>query len=85
MTEPPHSVTQAHLSPRLVSPINAQPCSPGFALIEGWDRPSGGVWRVQGLPMPLEYRKRPIVGPQAQHPLAGVADHARGLEYHLNP
>jgi filamentous hemagglutinin len=80
---PARSAVQAHRSLRVISPINAQPCLSGFALSQRQDPPSGGDWVIQLSPVPLEHRKRRVVRPQAKHPLAGVAEHARGLEHQL--
>ena len=33
--------------------------------------------------MTLKHRKRTVIGPQAQHPLAGMVEHASGLEHQL--
>jgi hypothetical protein len=39
--------------------------------------------RIELAPVTLKHRKRTVIGPQAQHPLAGMVDHASGLEHQL--
>lgn len=73
-------------------PASAQPPSLGASqladLSSGAGRQRLGLcaWplqRVKRAPVALKHRKGPVVGPQAQHPLAGMVHHAGGLEHQL--